>query len=80
MLIPNISLILLSDVGKAPKNLPKFLQKNFDKVYQGLIDIKEQNQLHIWNQHEKYYQIPYCIYLFQMQYDEGFRLRKPLYF
>ena len=51
MLIPNMSLILFSDVGEAIKN--------FGKIFQGLINIKEQNQLHIWNQYEKYYQMPY---------------------
>jgi len=46
-------------LGRPQKNSPKLLQKNLGKVFQGLIDIEEQNQLYTWNQHEKFYQLSY---------------------
>ena len=53
-------MILFSYVRMAPKKLTKvFVKKTLKKFFQGLIDIREQNQLHIWNQYEKYYQMPY---------------------
>ena len=45
--------------GRPWKSSLKFLAKNFGKHFKGLPEIKEQNQLHIWNQHEKYYKIWY---------------------
>ena len=45
--------------GRPWKSSLKFLAKNFGKHFKGLPEIKEQNQLHIWNQHEKYYKMWY---------------------
>ena len=42
-------------LGRPSKNSLKFLVKNFDKCFKGLSDIKEQNQLQIWNQQVKHY-------------------------
>ena len=41
--------------GRPWKSSLKFLVKNFDKCFKGLSDIKEQNQLQIWNQQVKHY-------------------------
>ena len=45
--------------GRPWKSSLKILAKNFVKHFKGLPEIKDQNQLHIWNQHEKYYKIWY---------------------
>ena len=45
-------------LGRPSKNSLKFLVKNFDKCFKGLSDIKEQNQLQIWNQQVKHYYPP----------------------
>ena len=60
-------------LGRPSKNSLKFLAKNFDKCFKGLSDIKEQNQLHIWNQQVKHYQSPsFC--------DSHWTLEKKIFF